>query len=165
MLCDNSVLVLVHWNIYYYCASVLWFLLVLMFSVYMWGYFRSAYIRRNNVSVTAGSMCYRLRSCSQSHIKTKIMVFYAEMRLRIAVLSINGHRKKIKSNKWFFLTKYLLSSFSKKCFINFCFWGSISLYSLLSLDYSVSCLFVFQQCFPWKSRGFRKTWEKELQVV
>ena len=38
--------------------SVLWFLLILMLSVYMWGYFRPAYIRRSNVSVLVGSGRY-----------------------------------------------------------------------------------------------------------
>ena len=48
------------WNVYYHCASVLWFLHVLMLSVYMWGYFRPAYIRRSNVSVPARSGRYNL---------------------------------------------------------------------------------------------------------
>ena len=39
-------------------ASVLWFLLVLMLSVYTWGYSWPAYIRRSNVSVPAGSGRY-----------------------------------------------------------------------------------------------------------
>ena len=37
---------------------ILWFLHVLMLSVYMWGYFRLVYIRRSNVSVPAGSRRY-----------------------------------------------------------------------------------------------------------
>ena len=39
-------------------ASVLWFLPVLMLSVYTWGYFWPAYIRCSNVSVPAGSGRY-----------------------------------------------------------------------------------------------------------
>ena len=39
-------------------ASVLWFLPVLMLSVYTWGYFWPAYIRHSNVSVPAGSGRY-----------------------------------------------------------------------------------------------------------
>jgi len=39
-------------------ASVLRFLLVLMLSVYTWGYFWPAYTRRSNVSVPAGSGRY-----------------------------------------------------------------------------------------------------------
>jgi len=46
------------WNVYYHCASALWFLPVLMLSVYIWGYFRSAYLRRSNVSVPVGSGRY-----------------------------------------------------------------------------------------------------------
>jgi len=38
---------------------VLWFLSVLMHSIYMWGYFRSAYIRCINVSVPMGSRHYK----------------------------------------------------------------------------------------------------------
>jgi len=40
-------------------ASVLWFLPVVMLSVYRWGYFWPAYIRRSNVSVSAGTGCYK----------------------------------------------------------------------------------------------------------
>ena len=40
-------------------AFVLWFFLVLMLSVYMWGYFQPAYIRRSNVSLPAGLGRYR----------------------------------------------------------------------------------------------------------
>ena len=47
-----------YWNIYCHCASVLWFLHVLMLSVYTWGYFWPAYIRCSNISVTAGSGRY-----------------------------------------------------------------------------------------------------------
>jgi len=42
-------------------APVLWFLPVLMLSVYTWGYFWPAYIRRSNVSVPAGSGRYSSR--------------------------------------------------------------------------------------------------------
>jgi len=55
---DNCVLRLLCWNVYYHCASVLWFLLVLMLTVYMWGYFCHVYIRRSNISVPEGSGCY-----------------------------------------------------------------------------------------------------------
>jgi len=41
-------------------ASVLIFLPVLMLSLYMWGYFRPAYIRRSDVSVPVGSGRYRV---------------------------------------------------------------------------------------------------------
>ena len=37
---------------------VLWFLLVLMLSVYTWGYFRPAYVRRSDVPVPVGSGRY-----------------------------------------------------------------------------------------------------------
>ena len=40
-------------------ASVLWFLPVLMLSVYTWGYFWPAYIRRSNVFVPTGSGRYK----------------------------------------------------------------------------------------------------------
>ena len=43
-------------------ASVLWFLPVLMLSVYTWGYFWPAYICCSNVSVPAGSGRYRVVS-------------------------------------------------------------------------------------------------------
>jgi len=33
------------WNVYYHCAFVLWFLPVLMLSVYTWGYFWPAYMK------------------------------------------------------------------------------------------------------------------------
>ena len=49
-------------------ASVLWFLPVLMLSVYTWGYFWLAYIRRSNVSVPAGSGRYRVYQSLGSHI-------------------------------------------------------------------------------------------------
>jgi len=54
-LCDNHVLVLFYWNVYYRCASALWFWPVLILSVYTWGYLRPAYIRRSDVSVPTGS--------------------------------------------------------------------------------------------------------------
>ena len=44
-------------------ASVLWFLPVLMLSVYTWGYFWPAYIRRSNVFVPAGSGRYSFSLC------------------------------------------------------------------------------------------------------
>jgi len=50
------------WDVYYHCASVLWFFSVLMLSVYTWGYFQPAYIRRSNVSVPMGSGRYRVVS-------------------------------------------------------------------------------------------------------
>jgi len=37
---------------------VFWFLSILMFSVYMWGCFRPAFMHRNNVSVPTGSGAY-----------------------------------------------------------------------------------------------------------
>ena len=40
-------------------ASVLFYLHVLLLSVYTWGYFRPAYVRRSNVSVPSGSGRYR----------------------------------------------------------------------------------------------------------
>ena len=40
-------------------VSVLWFLPVLMLSIYTWGYFWPMYIRHSNVSVTAGLGRYR----------------------------------------------------------------------------------------------------------
>jgi len=40
-------------------TSVLWFLPILMLSVYTWRHFRPAYIRHSNVSVPAGSGCYK----------------------------------------------------------------------------------------------------------
>jgi len=43
-------------------ASVLFHLHVLLLSVYTWGYFRPAYVRRSNVSVPSGSGRYRLVS-------------------------------------------------------------------------------------------------------
>jgi len=46
------------WIVCYNCASVFWFLPVLILSVYTWGYFWPEYIRRNNVSVPAGSGRY-----------------------------------------------------------------------------------------------------------
>ena len=46
------------WIVCYHCASVLWFLHVLMLSVYTWGYFWPAYIRRSNVSVPTGAGRY-----------------------------------------------------------------------------------------------------------
>jgi len=48
-----------YWNVYYHCAFVLWFMPILMLSVYMWGYFHPACIRHSNVSVPAGLGCYR----------------------------------------------------------------------------------------------------------
>ena len=65
MPCDNCVLVLLLLIIFYHCASVLWFLPVLMLSVYTWGYFRPAYIRRSNVSVPAWSGRYTFHLCFQ----------------------------------------------------------------------------------------------------
>ena len=50
------------WIVYYHYASVLWFLPVLMLSVYTLGYFRPSYIRRSNVSVPSGSGRYRVVS-------------------------------------------------------------------------------------------------------
>jgi len=45
-----------HWS------SVLWFFPVLMLSVYMWRYFRPAYVRHSNVSVPMGSGRYKIVS-------------------------------------------------------------------------------------------------------
>ena len=59
-LCDNHELLLFCWNIYYHCASALWFLPVLILNVYTWGYFRPAYIRRSGVSVPVGPGRHRL---------------------------------------------------------------------------------------------------------
>ena len=39
------------WNVYYHRAFALWFFPVLMLSIYLWGYFRPAYIRHSNVSI------------------------------------------------------------------------------------------------------------------
>ena len=48
-------------------ASVLWFFLVLMLSVYTWGYFWPAYIRRSDVCVPAGSGRHKFRSSQDLH--------------------------------------------------------------------------------------------------
>ena len=47
------------WNVYYHCASVLWFLPILMLRAYMWWYFHPAYICINNVFVPVGSGHYK----------------------------------------------------------------------------------------------------------
>ena len=52
------------WIVYYHCASVLWFLPILMLSVYTWGYLRPAYICHSNVSVPFGSGRYSITTCS-----------------------------------------------------------------------------------------------------
>ena len=51
----NHVLILFYWNVYDHCASALWFLPVLMLSVYTWGYLWPAYIRLSGVFVPARS--------------------------------------------------------------------------------------------------------------
>jgi len=51
------------WIVYYHYASVLWFLHVLMLSVYTLGYFWPTYIRRSNVSVPSGLGRYRFWKC------------------------------------------------------------------------------------------------------
>jgi len=48
-------------------TSILWFLPVLMLSVYMWGYFWPMYIHHSNISVPVGSGRYRMVSVG-SHI-------------------------------------------------------------------------------------------------
>ena len=65
---DNCVLVLLLLDCNYHCAYVLWFLPVLMLSVYTLGYFWPAYIRRSNVSVPSGSGRYRVVLEPGSHI-------------------------------------------------------------------------------------------------
>jgi len=50
------------WIVCYHCASLLWFLPVLMLSVYTCGFFQPAYIHHSNVSVPAGSGRYRVVS-------------------------------------------------------------------------------------------------------
>jgi len=49
---------------------ILYFFLVLRLSVYTWGYFRSAYIRRHNVPVPAGSGRYI------GHIHNQVQFFF-----------------------------------------------------------------------------------------
>ena len=49
------------WNVNYHRALALWFLNVLILSVYMWGYFCPAYIHYSNVSIPVRSGRYRRR--------------------------------------------------------------------------------------------------------
>jgi len=86
-LCDNHILVLFCWNVYYYCTSILWFLPVLMLSVYMWRYFRPAYIRRSDVSVPVGSG----RHIVLEVMHTNVPHFCFE-RFQLVNCFINNHR-------------------------------------------------------------------------
>ena len=62
MPCDNCVLVLLLLDCILPLCFRLWFLPVLILSVYTWGYFRPAYIRRSGVPVPAGAGRYRMSS-------------------------------------------------------------------------------------------------------
>jgi len=59
-LCDDFVILMLEYILPR--ASVLFYLHVLLLSVYAYGYFRPAYVRRSNVSVPSGSGRYRLVS-------------------------------------------------------------------------------------------------------
>jgi len=86
MLCDNCVLVLFCWNVYYHCAFVLWFFYVLMLSVYMWGYFRPEYIRRSNVSLHVGSGHYIfIRIATMIAVFTNISYIWVIMKTAISL--------------------------------------------------------------------------------
>jgi len=81
-------------------ASVLWFLLVLMLSLYTWGYFRPTYIRHSNISVLAGSGRYNSNfrfalpkeEQSEQHSATKMWLYYMWLCIQAGMIMGRLHR-------------------------------------------------------------------------
>jgi len=117
-LCDNFVILML--ECIFPRASVLFYLPVLMLSVYTWGYFRPAYVRHSNVSVPAGSGRYRLVSEPRlSHLQYNQIVNLWDLNLQLGYMSF-GYTFQLQYTKlsitswysfpWFLKSIYLLLS-------------------------------------------------------
>ena len=87
-------------------ASALWFLPLLMFSVYMWGYFCLAYICHSNVSVPSGSWRY-----NKAILNVQSLIFFITFNLSAHIVD------KVNRRPWLYIllhrSSYLITILSK----------------------------------------------------